>query len=29
LSSARQLSDSTTSLQSEIDGFLRSIAAAA
>jgi methyl-accepting chemotaxis protein len=29
LSSAKQLSDSTTSLQSEIDGFLRSIAASA
>jgi methyl-accepting chemotaxis protein len=29
LSSAKQLSDSTTSLQTEIDGFLKSIAAAA
>ena len=29
LSSAKQLSDSTTSLQAEIDGFLKSIAAAA
>ena len=29
LSSARQLADSTTSLQAEIDGFLKSIAAAA
>jgi methyl-accepting chemotaxis protein len=29
LSSVRQLSDSTTSLQAEIDGFLKSIAAAA
>ena len=29
LSSAKQLSDSTNSLQSEIDGFLRSIAASA
>jgi len=29
LSSAKQLSDSTTSLQAEIDGFLTSIAAAA
>ena len=29
LSSARQLSESTTSLQAEIDGFLKSIAAAA
>jgi len=29
LSSAKQLSDSTTSLQAEIDGFLKPIAAAA
>jgi hypothetical protein len=29
ISSAKQLSDSTTSLQAEIDGFLKSIAAAA
>jgi methyl-accepting chemotaxis protein len=29
LSSAKQLSDSTTNLQAEIDGFLKSIAAAA
>jgi len=29
LSSAKQLSESTASLQAEIDGFLKSIAAAA